>query len=165
MQYVEATILSLDSIETAKPIPTIYGEVRPTVYESGFTGIPEITSNDVVLSNVFLAESLTNTVELLSDTSDPTFEPDSLPVIDDWVTLGVSIGKTEIGDNFEDFLTNIAVLKIRADMNENNEEIQAALDQLMRDLRADIGSREMGRRMRPTTPRFRSFAGHRRWTR
>lgn len=165
INYVLATIESASRVTLAKPIPTTHLQAKPTLYQAGFTGIPQVLDYSISMELKSLCTIHSNTPALYASNVESGvdgYESTRIIGVDDLVTLGRSTGKSTFGDNFEDFLVNFATLNIRASLNEDDPQIKKAIDMSIQTIRNDIGTRDLGMRIISDTPKMRSIVSGRR---
>jgi hypothetical protein len=78
-------------------------------------------------------------------------------VMDDLVVAGYGTPLSIFGDEYDEFLINQSVLKIRSSLNENDPEILNAMKENMKQLKSDTAGRPMGVHIQRTFGRAASY--------
>lgn len=157
-----ANTLTLDNLYetnlTDKLTPALNALVSVTDYWSGqvkqlfnYTGVVDATKI-ITLGNTARVTYLGKVVTQITGALPTDIQ------IDDVITYGYSTGLSMFGSEYDQFIINQTVLKIRSSLNENDPEILNAMKENMAQLRGDLAGRPVGLHMKRSFGRGASYA-------
>lgn len=153
IQYLEMSIeaTGTSNIYTlSKAIDARYSLVNVTKVDTSvtpLTGIPGILSYSLSLSPQVICSYHKNAPAVFAfkyPKATDEYDPVNNIEVDDVVTYGYSTGVSLFGTEYDEFIVNHCVLKIRSALNENDPEIVNAIKENMKDLGSDTAGRVMG---------------------
>ena len=108
-----------------------------------------VVGNNVTLANTARTTYRAKPVTQISGaniypTTTPGYDVTLTPVQDDLITAGYTTALSQFGDEYDQFLINQTVLKIRSSLNENDPEILNAMKENMAQLKGDLAGRPTG---------------------
>jgi hypothetical protein len=153
IQYLEMNIeaTGTSNIYTlSKAIDAKYSLVNVTKVDTSvtpLTGIPGILSYSFSLSPQIICSYHKNAPAVFASIypkATDEYDPINNIEIDDVVTYGYTTGISLFGTEYDEFIINHCVLKIRSSLNDSDPETLNAIKENMKDLGSDTAGRVMG---------------------